>query len=222
MKKMQCTCLWLAAASVTWADTTTIPFQQPADFPVALRLALPKEDAVLVSHAFAKGVDTIVARLDDNEKEGLAVEAVDADGKRIWHYDFGYNLSAAPGCAVSASFHPSNKALILSYHGYKWDWHCKLLFLEKKGDAFELREYSVEAPDILSYIKKHPGYSSKHTYSIQPVKFDGSRIIFSCIPGEPPESNLPHPLAQDMRWFDVTAELEDDFKITPIEIKISH
>jgi hypothetical protein len=213
--------LWLIAGAAC-AETVAIPFKQPDNFPLTFRLVLPKEDSTIVSHKHDNGFDTITARIDDDRNGGLTVESVDASGKRVWHHDFGYNASAAPGCSASISFHPKLNAVIVSYGGYKWDHDHKLLFVEKTVSAYKVREYSTDAPEILPFLKKQIGYSTVHKYWIHPVRFVESRVVFACIPLDPPERQSVHPLTQDVQWFDVTASIEPDFKIFPSDANPSH
>lgn len=206
----------LGLATVTaCAETTVIPSKQPEKFPLNFRLALPKEDSAVVSHKQEDGAEVITARLEDDRKGKMVVEAVDSAGKRVWHHDFGYNFSAAPGCSVSVQFHPDLMAVIVSYHGYKWDNAYKLLFVEKHASGHVIREYPKDAQEIRAYIEKLPDFSKGFKYWIHPQKFVGQGLEFECIPLTPPDSNAPHPLAQDGRWFNVKASLDKDFLIVP-------
>ena len=215
------TLVLLPTAITACAEPLVIPFSQPENFPLSFRLLLPRLSTV-VSHEQTHTLDTIVAKIDDDRGEGMVVEAVDTTGKPVWRRDFGYNLSAAPGCSISISFHPQVSALIVSYHGYKWDLTHHLLFLHKTTTGHKIREYPSESPDILPFLKKQSGYDEEYQYWIYPSRFSGDHVIFSCIPQERPESGLPHPLAQDRRWFDITTSLSNDFKLIPITATVSH
>lgn len=145
----------------------------------------------------------------------------DATGQQVWKRDFGYNLSAAPGCSVSLSFHPQGKVLIVSYVGYKSSHQHTLLFVDKTAFMYTIREYSEAAQEIESFLKKQPGYQAHSKYWIYPTKFSGHEIVFSCIPLTPHQSNLPHPFDQEHPWYDITASVDKDFKIAPVAAKIS-
>ncbi len=222
MKILFLLCFLGLTVTVECAETTTIPFKHPDNFPVQFRLVLPPPDSKLISHREENGLDVITAHLDGESEEGLLVEAIDTSGQRVWHHDFGYNLSATPGCTVSISFHPTALVALVTYSGYKSDQHSKLLFIEKTASACKIREFPAEAPELISYLKKQPDYSSKHRYWIHPTRFIGSRVEFTCIPLSPPEKQAPHPLDQETQWFAITASIETDFKIVPLEAKPLH
>lgn len=192
-----------------------VPFKQPEKFPLSFRLVLPKEDSTVVSHEQKDGADVITARLGVEGDQTMLIEAVDVAGKRVWHQGFFYNHSAAAGCSVSVQFHPDLRAVIVSCHRYKWDHFSTLLFIEKSALGHVIREYPEDAPEIRAYIEKLPDYSKGFKYWIYPQKFEGQGLEFSCIPLTPPESDAPHPLAQDARWFNVKASLDKDFLVVP-------
>ncbi|MBK1884796.1 hypothetical protein JIN85_20470 [Luteolibacter pohnpeiensis] len=213
--------LLLSAVSAS-ADPLITQFKQPDSFPLSFRLSLPQHSTV-ISHVQTDTHDTITAKIDDDRGECMVVEAIDGAGKCIWSRDFGYDMSANPGgCSAALSFHPEVSALIVSYHGYKSNHAHSLLFLDKSKTEYKVREYASEAPDIIPFLKKQQGYEDDYKYWICPSRFSGNNVIFSCIPLERPESGFPHPLAQGLRWFDITASLSEDFKLTPISATISH
>jgi hypothetical protein len=201
------------------AETVAIPFTQPEGFPLSFRLLVPKQDSAIVSHKKENGADTITARITDDKGGGLIVEALDAESKRVWISDFGYNLSAVPGCSVSVAFHPKLSALIVSYQGYKWDHSHKLLFVKKEESGHVVSEYSPKAPEIASFIKKQDGYSSDHKYHIYPYKFEQERVVFECVPAELPERKAERPFAQDVPWFHVTASISPVFVVAPTHVE---
>lgn len=220
MAMLKYTFLLLLTVITAYAEPLVTPFNQPENFPLTFRLVLPKEAAV-ISHKQKNNFDTITARMSDDRRGGMVVEAVDAIGKQVWKRDFGHNLSAVPGCSVSISFHPQIKALIVSYEGYKWDHQHTLLFVDKMASTYTIREYSEAAPEIDSFLKKQPGYQADSKYWIHPTKFSGHEIVFSCIPLTPLQSTLPHPLDQEHPWYDITASMDKDFKITPVAAEVS-
>jgi hypothetical protein len=209
-------------AGTAFAQTVSLPFKKPENFPVTFNLVLPKKNSTVVSHEQVGGFDTITARLDDDREGGFVVEAVDMSGKRLWRRDFGYNFSGVPGCSVAVSFHPKVNAVIVGYHGYKWDHNHILLFVTKTPSGYRIAEYSGEAPEIFQFLKVQPGYSEKHKYWIYPFKFVEDQIVFECTPLSPLELNSPHPLDQEVRWFDMTAPIDENFKITPTDAKPSY
>lgn len=218
---LRLTFLLFLTAITACAEPLITPFKQPESFPLTFRLRLPKHAAV-ISHEQTNHADTITAHMSDDRDGGMIVEAVDSAGKQVWRRDFGYNLSAAPGCSVSISFHPHLNALIVSFEGYKWDHTHALLFVEKTTSACTIREYPETAPEIAAFLQKQPGYNDSYKYWIYPAKFAGHQVVFCGIPLEQPERQNPHPLAQEVRWFDITASIDKDFKIAAIEAKPSH
>ena len=223
MKAYALLLLLLLSPGDAGAETYGVPFKQPEKFPLRINLLLPKQGSTLLSHEQKEDGDTITARIEEgDELTGMLVEAVDVHNRRLWQHDFGYNASAVPGCAVSVSFHPQLAALIVTYQGYKWDHAHKLLLLEKIGATCKVREYSKDAPDIVPFLKKQPGFSSEYTYWVYPERFAGTDLVFSCIPLALPDRQTAHPLAQEQSWFEINAAMNSEFKITPLHAKASH
>ncbi|GAA5497496.1 hypothetical protein Rhal01_03692 [Rubritalea halochordaticola] len=197
-------------------------FDLKKDLPVTARLKLPAKVSKIHKHDKTENKDTITASISDDRLGTMVVEILDQQKQLLWSGDFGYNLSATPGCSISIECHPSQPYLIIQYYGYKWDHRSLLLKLETQGETTKVLAHNKLANDILTYLKKQPGYSPKHQYTISPRTFTEKGLTLECIPLELPETKLPHPLAQGERWFTVTAKIEKDFTLTPTESKITH
>ena len=98
------------------AEPLTLLFDTPKTIPVSINLVLPGGDGTILSHEKTEEGDSAVARIGEDGGIGMLVEITDIHGKKIWHHDFGYNDSAAPGCRVTVSCHPKLPVILVHYY----------------------------------------------------------------------------------------------------------
>jgi len=204
------------------AEPLTLLFDTPKTIPVSINLVLPGGDGTILSHEKTEEGDSAVARIGEDGGIGMLVEITDIHGKKIWHHDFGYNDSAAPGCRVTVSCHPKLPVILVHYYGYKWDHDHRLLFIETNGSGAAVREYLASSTDVLPILKRQKECAPDYDYWIHPARFIGDQITFACIPLQKEEKQPAHPLAQDQQWYDVTASIDSGFKITPTDARPTH
>ena len=210
----------LALITATAGEPMRTSFTIREDLGVSIALLTPAKDSSILRHTYEDGIDTVVASIADDRDGGLMVEIRDHANKSLWKHDYGYNLSAQPGCKIAVAIHPSLPILLIHYHGYKWDHEHTLLFLDSRPGPLQVRPYATQDQDVLPALKASKNYSADFNYLIQAQSLTKDGVIFECIPIEKPEVQSVHPFHQDhSRWFRVTTAINARFQITPTEVR---
>lgn len=195
-------------------ELTRTPFSAPKGLPVSVELITPRDASKIVSHEKKGGAETVTVALTDDES-GLVVEVLDSNRKSLWKHDFGYNLSAVPGCRICIESHPKLPCFIVHYYGYKWDHKHVLLMVDTRAKEPVVHEYVSQQSDLGSALKMGDGYAEDLKYFICPLRLTGDGVLFECIPLKDPDRGSAHPFAPDAQRFTVATKIKRDFKVIP-------
>ena len=214
-----CCWTWLLVDPSAIAEASAETLAESRNLGVKVLVVLPESGTIVARETTERGHSVVVHIGRDEPAHGIIVQIRDMVDRALWTHDFGYNLSATPGCRITVDISERHHAALVHYDGYKWDHDHRLIFLgapAAAGEAVRAIEYRDARRDILPHLQARPEFAGD-AYWITPVRFIDEGVLFGCTPLQRREG-AAHPFDQEAPGFTVRARLDRDAAIEPLTI----